>query len=84
MLGPRYGETAFQEALKRVTVVARGPKPMAVMREWGVPVAILVPEPNTWREILTATERRTERGCGPGIRRRTSGSSTGCSREARK
>ena len=34
---------------------------MAVMREWGVPVAILVPEPNTWREILAATEGRPER-----------------------
>ncbi len=34
---------------------------MAVMREWGVPVAILVPEPNTWREILAATEGRPEK-----------------------
>ncbi len=61
VLGPRYGETAFQEALKRVTVVARGPKPAAVLREWGVPISVLVPEPNTWREVLTATEHRTER-----------------------
>jgi uroporphyrinogen-III synthase len=34
---------------------------MAVMREWSVPVAILVPEPNTWREILAATEGRPEK-----------------------
>ena len=34
---------------------------MAVMREWGVPVAILVPEPNTWREILSATAGRAEK-----------------------
>jgi len=40
-------------ALARTTVVARGPKPVRVLRELGVPIAITVPEPNTWREILT-------------------------------
>ncbi len=53
----RWPPGAFAEALRRITVVARGPKPMAVMREWGVPVAVLVPEPNTWREILAADRR---------------------------
>src|SRR6266478_3732942 len=57
----RWPAGAFANALRRVTVVARGPKPMAVMREWGVPVAVTVPEPNTWREILAATEGRPER-----------------------
>ena len=36
----RWPPGAFAEALRRITVVARGPKPMAVMREWGVPVAV--------------------------------------------
>ena len=44
-----------------MTVVARGPKPIAVLRELKVPVTIAVPEPNTWREILKATENRPER-----------------------
>jgi len=57
----RWRAGAFAEALRGITVVARGPKPMAVMREWDVPVAILVPEPNTWREILTATAGRSEK-----------------------
>jgi uroporphyrinogen-III synthase len=57
----RWPAGAFAGALRRITVVARGPKPMAVMREWGVPVAVLVPEPNTWREILAATEGRPEK-----------------------
>jgi uroporphyrinogen-III synthase len=56
----RWLPGAFVNALHRITVVARGPKPMAVLREWGVP-AILVPEPNTWREILAATEGRPEK-----------------------
>ncbi|HLJ50588.1 MAG TPA: uroporphyrinogen-III synthase [Bryobacteraceae bacterium] len=57
----RYPGGRFPEALKTVTVVARGPKPMAVLREWGVPVTIPIPEPNTWREILQHTEGRPER-----------------------
>ncbi len=57
----RWPAGAFAEALRGITIVARGPKPMAVMREWGVPVAVAVPEPNTWREILAATEGRAER-----------------------
>ncbi len=57
----RWPPGSFAAALRRIAVVARGPKPMAVMREWDVPVAILVPEPNTWREILAATEGRPEK-----------------------
>ena len=61
VLAPRYGESALADGLKRVAVVARGPKPAAVLREWEVPVAVSVPEPNTWRELLAATEDRPER-----------------------
>jgi uroporphyrinogen-III synthase len=57
----RHPPGAFQEALRDVAVVVRGPKPSGVMREWKVPVAVLVPEPNTWREVLAATEDRPER-----------------------
>jgi uroporphyrinogen-III synthase len=61
ILETRYPAGALAEALRHLTVVARGSKPVAVMREWNVPVAITVPEPNTWREILAATEARPER-----------------------
>jgi len=60
VLATRYPPTRFAEALRGLTVVARGPKPMAVLREMNVP-AILVPEPNTWREVLAVTAGRTER-----------------------
>src|SRR5579859_5025248 len=46
----------FFEALRKVSVVARGPKPVAVLREWNVPVALTAPEPNTWREVLQAID----------------------------
>jgi uroporphyrinogen-III synthase len=51
----------FVAALGHTTVVARGPKPIAVLREFGVPVAVSVPEPNTWREILSALDENRER-----------------------
>ena len=61
VLATRESESLFAEALRKVTVVARGPKPMAVLREWQVPVAVTVAEPNTWRELLQAVSARTEK-----------------------
>jgi uroporphyrinogen-III synthase len=61
LLATRYPETAFAEALGRVTLVARGPKPVAALREMGLKPAIVAPEPNTFRELLAATEGRPER-----------------------
>lgn len=46
----------FFEALRKIRVVARGPKPVVVLREWGVPVTIAVPEPNTSHEVLQAID----------------------------
>jgi uroporphyrinogen-III synthase len=40
------------DALRKVKVLARGPKPLAALRELGIPIEWNVPEPNTWREIL--------------------------------
>jgi uroporphyrinogen-III synthase len=42
--------------LRKVAVVARGPKPIAVLREWNVPIALTAPEPNTWHEVLRALD----------------------------
>ncbi len=57
----RYGAAAFPEALGRLTVAARGTKTTAALRELGIAPAIVAPEPNTWRELLSATEGRPER-----------------------
>ena len=61
ILETRYPSGSFADALRKLAVVVRGSKPASVMREWNVPVAVVVPEPNTWREILAATEARPER-----------------------
>jgi uroporphyrinogen-III synthase len=46
----------FVAALTRTKIAARGPKPLAVLRELGVPAWVVAPEPNTWRELLTAID----------------------------
>jgi uroporphyrinogen-III synthase len=46
----------FFKALRKVSVIARGPKPVAVLREWKVPVTLAAPEPNTWHEVLRAID----------------------------
>ena len=51
-----YPREEFVAALNKVTVVARGPKPLAALRELGVSVSLTVPEPNTWRELLQALD----------------------------
>jgi uroporphyrinogen-III synthase len=61
VLAERYGEAALANGLRRVTIVARGPKPLAALREMGLTAAIVAPEPNTWRELLAALEARPER-----------------------
>ena len=61
LLATRYPEPAFADALRRITVVARGPKPVAALREMGLAPALTAPEPNTWRELLAVTEGRPER-----------------------
>jgi uroporphyrinogen-III synthase len=61
LLAKRYPASDFGAALGRITTVARGPKPAAALREMGVTPTILVPEPNTWREVLAVTDARTER-----------------------
>jgi uroporphyrinogen-III synthase len=52
---------SLASALRALTTVARGPKPAAVLREMGLAPSIAVPPPNTWREVLAATEGRPER-----------------------
>ena len=49
---------AFVAALAKTKLVARGPKPLAVLRELKVPVWVTAPEPNTWREVLAALDAR--------------------------
>jgi len=51
-----HDRSKYVEALQRVKVVARGPKPVAALREIGITPAVTAPEPNTWHELLRALD----------------------------
>src|ERR1700690_3981139 len=42
----------FLAAVSDVTTIARGPKPVAALRELGIDARHCTAEPHTWREIL--------------------------------
>jgi uroporphyrinogen-III synthase len=52
----RHNREAFLQALRSVRIAARGPKPQAALRDIQVPVAVVAPEPSTWREMLSALQ----------------------------
>jgi uroporphyrinogen-III synthase len=46
----------FLAALSQIPVLARGPKPVTALKEFSIPISWNVPEPNTWREILSVLD----------------------------
>lgn len=56
----RFAEDDLKAALRRATLIVRGPKPSAAIREIGLTPQVQVPEPNTWRELLETMGSRTE------------------------
>jgi len=59
-----YRHDEYVAALQRIKVVARGPKPVAALREIGITPALSVPEPNTWRELLGALDEAARLAVG--------------------
>lgn len=55
-----YPVEQFAAALRKIAVVARGPKPVAALKEMGVPVTLAAPEPNTWRDLLRALDENKD------------------------
>jgi uroporphyrinogen-III synthase len=47
-----YSREKIAALLGGVTVLARGPKPVAALKELGLQPAFTAPEPNTWKEVL--------------------------------
>jgi uroporphyrinogen-III synthase len=52
----QYPQERIVSALRKTQLVARGPKPVAALKELGLAPAVTVPEPNTWREVLGALD----------------------------
>src|SRR5262245_27582900 len=59
VVAPHYSRAVLSEALGRTCVVARGPKPLAALRELQVPVWASAAEPNTWRELIAAIDDKS-------------------------
>ncbi len=51
------GRETWLAALSAATTIARGPKPVAAMKEVGLAPSHRVPEPNTWREVLATIDQ---------------------------
>lgn len=57
-LETRYNREELLQVLRRTPIIVRGPKPASVLREWQVPFAHQVAEPNTWRELLQLLDEK--------------------------
>jgi uroporphyrinogen-III synthase len=55
-LATRWPLSEVLASLAATTLVCRGPKPVAVLKELGLKPTLTAPEPNTWRELLTAMD----------------------------
>lgn len=58
VLGTRHPIASVTQALARTTLVARGPKPVAALKRLGLTPHLVVPEPNTWRDLLAALDQQ--------------------------
>ena len=50
----RFDRQRLIDALAKTTLVVRGPKPVAVLRQLGLKPQVVAPQPNTWRELVAA------------------------------
>lgn len=63
LLKIRYPLPAIVAALKDTTIIARGPKPVAALKSLGLQATLIVPEPNTWADLISVLdEHRSVKG----------------------
>jgi uroporphyrinogen-III synthase len=48
----------FLNALRAVKIAARGPKSSSALRDLGVPISVIAPDPFTWRSLMTSLEAK--------------------------
>lgn len=58
VLESKYARDDCLAALQKCTIIVRGPKPAAVLREWKVRIDHLVPEPNTWHDLVALLDAK--------------------------
>ena len=52
----RFSMEAIKHALAKTTLLTRGPKSIAALKELGLKPNLVVPEPNTWKDVLQALD----------------------------
>lgn len=62
VLQTRFPLQTILDALKHTTLVTRGPKPIFVLKEVGLAPHVIVPEPNTWKDILDTIDQNKPEG----------------------
>jgi uroporphyrinogen-III synthase len=53
-----YDREKFLAALRSIKIAARGPKSSSALRELGIPIAVVAPEPFTWRSLMSALDTK--------------------------
>ena len=59
-LAIHYSRERIAALLGGVTILARGPKPVAALKELGLQPAFTAPEPNTWKEVLAVLDSNVQ------------------------
>ncbi|MCC6139993.1 MAG: uroporphyrinogen-III synthase [Nitrospira sp.] len=63
ILKARHPMSSIMVGVKQVALVARGPKPAAALKALGIAPTLVVPEPNTWVDVVsTLDEYRPVKG----------------------
>ena len=63
ILKARHPMSSIMVGVKQTAIVARGPKPVAALKALGITPTLIVPEPNTWVDVVsTLDEYRPVKG----------------------
>jgi uroporphyrinogen-III synthase len=63
ILKARHPMSSIMVGVKQTAIVARGPKPVAALKALGIMPTLIVPEPNTWVDVVsTLDEYRPVKG----------------------
>jgi uroporphyrinogen-III synthase len=58
IVSEHHDQEQFLAALRSVKIAARGPKSSTALREFEIPIAVIAPEPFTWRSLMSALEAK--------------------------
>ena len=56
----KHEASEYKKALNTTKKIARGPKPVAALKEMGLKPDVTIPEPNTWRDIISIIDNSSD------------------------